>query len=166
MSLLWQVDHFLVGMLLADIYVFYWNEAPKKSRIWDCIGGAAWFGLIYCQLSELGRVVIPLIVIVAFASSFRGVMLSQLLSQRFIAVTGGMCYTIYLYHFYVISFVGKLVVPRLAEMDYFSALAVQFSLVLPLVWGVCAILFVAFERPFMMWKPRPKMVLGSADSRL
>ena len=60
-----------------------------------------------------------------------------------------MCYTIYLYHYVIISLVGKLTVHFSLGHNYAINFALQVLLVVPFVIVACSALFVSFERPFM-----------------
>lgn len=91
---------------------------------------------------------------IAYCGAFRGWLLHWLLSRPAIVVCGGMCYTIYLYHFFVISLVGRFTLPFTASSSYGTSMFVQTLCIAPPVVIVGAILFKLFEQPFMGWHPR------------
>lgn len=67
---------------------------------------------------------------------------SRVLGNRWIATIGGMCYSIYLLHHPIVSFIGHRTLPL-------GGLAVQVGLIVPVVLGVSTLYFVAIERPCM-----------------
>ena len=64
---------------------------------------------------------------------------------------GGMCYTIYLYHYQIISAFGRLVI----KSEIINHIPVWLSLVLfgliliPITLMICTLLFVLIEKPCM-----------------
>ncbi|MCA9081007.1 MAG: hypothetical protein KDA58_10645, partial [Planctomycetaceae bacterium] len=152
-ALPYNLDHFLAGMLLADLYSTEKASPRQPSFAWDVLGTCAWIGIIASQQTTAARHALPLLTIVAYLGVFRGIWLRYFCSLRWITIIGGMCYTLYLNHFYVISFVSKVTIPRLHNVDYMSALLLQCLLILPLTFLLGAVLFALIERPFMIWRP-------------
>lgn len=153
LALPYHFDYFLVGMLLADVYVTDWNAQPVRSFRWDLSAVAIWPLIVCSQWYSSTRHLLPFIILAAYYSTFRSLWLSQLLSVRWITVTGGMCYTLYLYHFFVISFVNKFTISRISGLPYFAALIIQILLIVPTTLIVGAVFFRLIERPFMVWQP-------------
>ncbi len=153
LSLPYFVDFFLVGMLLADVYLNDWKKTPKVSLLWDICGIGAWSLLVLIQWNPVTYFLLPVATFAAYWCSFKGKVMSRLLSQPVIVITGGMCYTIYLYHFFVISFVGNQTISWTAGWSYPAALLFQAAIILPIVLFVSLILFKCIERPFMIWRP-------------
>jgi len=60
-----------------------------------------------------------------------------------------MCYTIYLYHFVLISVCGRLTKPLHIGSSFMAYFALQMLLILPVVLIVCTILYLLVERPCM-----------------
>ena len=60
-----------------------------------------------------------------------------------------MCYTIYLYHYFVISAFGRLTLHARLTDSYYLNYLIQFILLGGMTLIVCSILFVLFEKPFM-----------------
>lgn len=153
LSLLNYLEYFLVGMLLADVYLSDWKSAPDKSWRYDVAGSAAWLAVPGVQLQGSTAPLLPLACFAAYYCSFRGVWLSWLLTRRALVVIGGMCYTIYLYHFYVISAVGNPALQMVGQRAYPLMLTALMVVVLPAVLVVAAAMFLLFEKPFMVWRP-------------
>ena len=89
--------------------------------------------------------------------AFRGRVLGWLLELPLIVIVGGMCYTTYLYHFYLISIFGRFTLPWTEGLPFAAALLVQACLIVIPTLVACAVLFKLTERPFMSWRlDKPK----------
>jgi peptidoglycan/LPS O-acetylase OafA/YrhL len=58
-----------------------------------------------------GHVLLPLLIVVLYLSAFRGRISSAIFSHPVITNIGGMCYSIYLFHFMIIYGVKHLTAP-------------------------------------------------------
>jgi peptidoglycan/LPS O-acetylase OafA/YrhL len=104
----------------------------------------------------LARWLFPAEVFLLYFAAFRGRLANRFFSNRWIAAIGGMCYSIYLLHYEVISAVERLT-RRLGEAaPYWIYLSVQFVLVGAAIVVMCEVYFVAIEKPCMRrdWPPR------------
>ena len=155
-SLLRTFQHFLAGILLADWYVTDMKSAPEPRGIWDLWGTVAWLAIPLTQQFEFGRPLLPLLTLIAYVGSFRGPRLRSLLSTPIVTTIGGMCYTLYLYHFFIIAALERVTLPLTARRGYLTTLVVQSLLIFPPTLIVGALLFRLFERPFMSWRPGKK----------
>jgi len=148
LALLRYLHFFLVGFLLADLTA---SGGLKKSARWDLAGAVAWI-LLVLSVVKVGtpRVVLPWLILVAYLAAFYGPLFGALFSNAWIATIGGMCYTIYLYHVPLMNLVwpwlSRAIDPTRPFAANFALLALLF---LPLLLLVSALLFLAFERPFM-----------------
>ena len=157
LTVLNHIQFFLVGFLLADVYLSDWKAAPARSARWDLVTLAGWPTLLLALQSNAGeRVVFPLLIFVLYCAAFRGVWSSRLFSNRWITTIGGMCYTIYLLHYPLISFVGRHTADYRITDRFGGELAWQFLLVTPVVLLVCTVFFALIERPCMQrdWPQR------------
>lgn len=145
------MHYFLTGFLLADLYLsvqqrneerYWWGDllalAAGGSILWVLLG----FGHFYFLL--------PLMIGSLYAGIYLGRYSNWIISQRWIVVIGGMCYTIYLYHVLIISqaFVrtrGLSLVTRSLRLDFLY----QSLIICPTVLLICGLLFVITEKPFM-----------------
>jgi peptidoglycan/LPS O-acetylase OafA/YrhL len=174
-----QVRYFLLGLLLADIYLTQWKGKPAKTFVWDIFGIAAWLTVPFLmadwkfylgQLEWLGRsrnFLLPPVLLVAYMAAFRGRLVNKFFSFSWVAAYGGMCYSIYLYHCTVM---WMLLLNDVGEYSYFPPGLRRFmgSLVsradLPalkwtnvaqlvglavIVMTCCIPMFLMFEKPFM-----------------
>lgn len=153
--------YFLVGFLLADLYLNGWFRAERRSWAGDVLTLAA-SAAIVAVLNPYGQFyyALPLLVLVLYLGCFLGKLSNAFIRQRWIVITGGMCYTFYLYHVPIVS-------GLLSKTNFFMQLGrpfwadflLQCMLVVPLVFVLCSWWFVVTEKPFMRWslsaKPKP-----------
>ncbi len=143
----WLLQYFLAGLLLSDVYVV---DMPswRASYVWDALSIAAWCILLF-NTGANTYIVEPLLIAFAFLGAFRGVLLHRLFTTQWIAIVGGMCYSLYLWHFFVIALVFKASRYVLLTHDLLANFLVQCALVLPCVLAFCTLYFVLIERPCM-----------------
>jgi peptidoglycan/LPS O-acetylase OafA/YrhL len=143
----WVLQYFLAGMLLSDFYV---AEIPswRASWLWDAASSAAWCILLFTENPQLYPLE-PLLIALAFIGAFRGVLLRRLFTVEWLAIIGGMCYSIYLWHFFVIALVFKISSRVLVTHDLMTNFLVQSVLILPCILAFCAVYFALIERPCM-----------------
>lgn len=145
-----QLQYFLVGMLLADMYLVTWSSTPRRTWGWDIAALPAWL-LIPFALSFPGPsgYYLPVAILIAYIGAFRGIVSGMVLRNRWLVAIGGMCYTIYLYHCFAISALGGMTARLVVTDLYWVNLLVQLLVIgLPLL-VVCAGLYLLFEKPFM-----------------
>jgi peptidoglycan/LPS O-acetylase OafA/YrhL len=157
-SIVNQGQYFLVGFLLADLYVARWATEPG-SRAWDVLGIAAWIALVSFVVAAVRsdarshgaavHLIACAAMFFAYAGAFRGRVLSRFFSIPAIYVIGGMCYTIYLWHYLLIGAFGKVVADRLSTgilaVDVVAYSAAFAALSAPFL----VLMFVMIERPCM-----------------
>ena len=82
--------------------------------------------------------------------------LPRFFTNRLVTTIGGMCYSIYLLHFGLLSFVGKLLLNRGWFGGETSTYYVMMAILLAACIGVSAFFFLWFEKPFMQrdWHKR------------
>lgn len=147
LTLPYHLHYFLIGLLLADLTA----DKEAKSHLWDALAVA---GLVIWSISghdktPITRSLFPFLLTGVFMGVLRGKMLGDLLSKRFFTDAGGMCYSIYLTHFFVVQAVVRIVVPRLSFLPSVAIVAVSSLLALTAVWLTGAIFFLLLEKPCM-----------------
>jgi peptidoglycan/LPS O-acetylase OafA/YrhL len=144
------LQFFVLGWLLADVYVVDWQMDPPMSRGWDLLSitmiPLLLVGLATVPMFE--QVLAPWIVFGIGYCAFRGVLTRRLLSTTWVAIVGGMCYSIYLIHYPIFLLLHGLLSP-IANLPSPLALAAGSVLLIPFVVVVSALFFVAVERPCM-----------------
>lgn len=150
-SVVYYLDYFLTGLLLADFYVES-SRRPCDGAVgvaWNLIGLTGMLASVALVVNESLSVLLPLSLSLICAAALRAPLWNWFFSQRIVAGFGGMCYTTYLYHFGVISLVGRYVAPMTEGCSYTAALAWQSLVILPVILVVSAVLFLLIEKPFM-----------------
>lgn len=72
LSLLEFFQYFLVGFLLADVYILDWNQASARPHLWNVAGGCAWLVLLWLLLNETYvPILAPWCILVAYMAAFR-----------------------------------------------------------------------------------------------
>jgi peptidoglycan/LPS O-acetylase OafA/YrhL len=150
LSILFYLQYFLMGLLVADIFVLDLANM-KSSWIWDLVGVAA-LGAIFWQANTAIwlRALTPIPMGALCVAAMRSHGLRRVLANPWVAVTGGMCYSIYLLHAGLILSLFK--ATKLAAVhsgEFFVNYAIQLSLLTIPVMAICVLFFLLVERPCM-----------------
>ena len=154
---------FLVGFLLADVYLVDWKEHPSRAWRWDLLSVAGWPLLFALWNSpEISRVLVPggtlpllpavLFPVLAFTlymAAFRGPITNRILTNAWVTTIGGMCYTIYLFHNQLIGFLTGITSQVVPTNAYTVNVLIQMTMVIPPMLAACALYFALVERPCM-----------------
>jgi len=147
---------FLTGFLIADIYIADWKRSPKIWWGMDLIGIIACAGLYrltrdlhYVYYNPIGAMVACVAITFIFYGAFRGRLFNRILTNRWIVVIGGMCYTIYLYHYQLISFLGRLTIHAALTRHLWVNVMLQLSLMALAILAATSLIFIVLEKPFM-----------------
>lgn len=149
LSLLGAAQYFLIGFLLAEIYLD--KRLGRASSLWDGVSIAGWCLLLFVLVSgpRVGMWCIPWLILLLYIAAFRGPASNFLFTNRWITTIGGMCYSIYLVHNYAIAATG-LFTERFGVQNVFAVrLLIQFLFITPVVLVVSALYFRFIERPCM-----------------
>jgi peptidoglycan/LPS O-acetylase OafA/YrhL len=141
---------FLIGFLVADLFVVDWGGSPTTARRWDLVSLAGWplFFLLAANDDALTYVVLPWLLLPLFVAVFRGTVTSRALGNRWVTTIGGMTYSIYLVHAPVIDLLGRGTSELFPTYTTGTILA-QAALLAPAVLVVGVLFYVAIERPCM-----------------
>lgn len=169
-TLLHEAHYFLCGFLLADFQCNEWSRggpSRNESMIWDIAGLAAWVLMVvtlarwtplferpgmaglYPLHQELPHLPLAGLLVVAYCAAFRGKFWKALLSKPFLYIIGGMCYTIYLWHFLIVSVAGRFALPFAHSQSHAVNVLICSAIIIPPVIMISAVLFALFEKPFM-----------------
>jgi peptidoglycan/LPS O-acetylase OafA/YrhL len=162
-SLLGFAQYFLIGFLLAEVYLD--SQAGCRSWLWDGLSIAGWCLLLFLLVDKIALSIwcIPWLILLLYIAAFRGPATNLVFTNCWITTIGGMCYSIYLLHNYVIAATGW-ATERLSLQDVFEVrLLIQFLLIAPVVLVVSALYFRFIERPCM--RPNWPQQLASAVLR-
>jgi peptidoglycan/LPS O-acetylase OafA/YrhL len=150
LSLLAYGQYFLAGFLLTELFVS--GVVRRRSDwLWDFISLGGWsvFLLLLVRGGEPVLWASPWLILLLYAAAFQGVAMRRFVTNAWIATIGGMCYTIYLLHNYVISASGALTETVNPSSEFAVRLLIQFLLISPIVLVISALYFRFVERPCM-----------------
>ncbi|MGO9604286.1 MAG: acyltransferase family protein [Candidatus Binataceae bacterium] len=159
LSLIGELPYFLAGFLLADFSVLEEkNDAVATSLAWDaaCVLAIAIVAVSILAGGLTTWFVCPLGVFGAYYAAFHSIFIKRFLSLPFISIVGGMCYSIYLLHDYVIAICGSYSQSVGASFPFSARLGLQLLIMTPVLLLVCGAFFVLVERPCMQpaWPAR------------
>lgn len=150
LSILGYLQFFLIGFLLADIFLIDWNVPPRWPMLWDAVSFIGWPALfLSLQSARLTHWLFPLIVLLLYCAAFRGRWTNRLLSLPWLTAIGGMCYSIYLIHYEVISAVGRFSKVIGEGLPNSVFLMIQFAIVGTAIVVICGTYFLILEKPCM-----------------
>jgi len=150
LSICSYLQFFLSGFLLADLFIADWKENPGTSFSWDLITLSGWPVMIALLQSErLTRWLFPFLILLLYCSAFRGSLTRRIFSNRWITAIGGMCYSIYLIHYEVISLAGRFTRALAARYPYWTYLVMQCVLIGVPIIVICGVYFLLLEKPCM-----------------
>lgn len=150
LSILAYLQFFLIGFLLADIFLTQWKISPQRRYYWDLIALAGWPLLfLILQSKVLTHWLFPALLFNLYWAAFQGRWINRAVRNPWITAVGGMCYSIYLIHYEVISAVGRFTKGVGAHLPSPIYLMMQFVLVGSCIVIVCGLYFVALEKPCM-----------------
>ncbi len=162
---------FLGGFLLAGLSVTRWVRPPGvlTGRLWDGVSLVGWPALFLIWESAAATFwLLPPVLTMLTAAAIRGHASRRVFGFTPVARIGGMCYSIYLVHYLLISLVGRLSGRVLVTDSFAVNLLIQMAVLVPVVVAGSAVFFVIAERPFMTkhWPARVWSVLtGRPRSR-
>jgi peptidoglycan/LPS O-acetylase OafA/YrhL len=145
-SIAYYLSFFLAGFLVCDLYLT--RAAWKQSFLWDALAMCGW-PLVWLLGRNSGHVILPFVIVVLYLAAFRGRICSAVFSNQVITNIGGMCYSIYLFHFLVIYAVKHFTAPLHIGQNFWVYYALQATLILPAVLLICGTFFLLIERPCM-----------------
>jgi peptidoglycan/LPS O-acetylase OafA/YrhL len=154
-SLIYWLQYFLAGFLLADVYAAHCRGVRPRNAIWDAVGAVTAIVTFLIMLKSFFLwPLVPFLIAVFYFSVFRGPILNWLFTLRWVVVIGGMCYTLYLYHEAVINHLSPLVMPQLASLPLGPGFATAFAIIMAAILAVGGSMFILVEKPFMRLSSR------------
>lgn len=156
LSLYEFVQYFLVGFLLVDLYIN--RPSFKMAEPVEVVTGIVSFAAIWCYgISSEAPVYIVIgwriISLMSMFTFFYIVLFTptwkRIMSRQLITVIGGMCYSIYLLHYSIISIFGNFTIRYNFTNMYFVDWVIQSVMIILSVFVISAIYFRLVEQPCM-----------------
>jgi peptidoglycan/LPS O-acetylase OafA/YrhL len=167
MSLPGWFQYFLAGFILADIYIS--NKITHKISRFTEIGAGVLllYGLSFLSYEGgiLQRLMYPAMCFLFFVLVLHFPFWKKVFSIPWISVMGGMCYSIYLLHFAVISFIGNYSIHYQITNSLTVNYILQWVLIFSTILAVSAMYFILIEKPCMR-KDWPSSLFKKVKSNL
>lgn len=152
-SILLFSSNFFIGIIFAFIFLnrlnlFFW----KENIIWDFVGILSIFIMFYFYKPQsywVNNLIFNLAIIFLFISSFNSKFFRLAVTNKFIYLVGGMCYSIYLLHYPLFYFFAKFKLYLNWFDDYKWNLIASSIFIIPLVILISSVFFVLIEKPCM-----------------
>jgi peptidoglycan/LPS O-acetylase OafA/YrhL len=141
LSILYFVQFFLAGLLLADLYLTRPSERAQKWG-WDVLSLAGWPLMFYLENGTFLHTILPFLILALYWAAFHGKIANYIFRLPVLTSVGGMCYTIYLYHFLTIAFATRV-------LGHNARAWTAVAVAIPLVAMVSLLAFQLVERPCM-----------------
>ncbi len=160
-SLCDYLQFFLIGILLADLYVTDDFAPLFRKNLMVFINVLSFLVLIYLPIKGdtanfytllWARLCFPFTIFVFYYAIFKNGLLIKAFSYKFIPVIGGMCYSIYLLHYTIIGVVGRITNSVHLTTGYLPNLLLQIILLAIPITIISAVFYYFVERPFMSRK--------------
>ncbi len=150
-SLFTYLPVFLIGFLLADLYLAYQHFLKQPSLVWDATFITGFLLIIYCNgdirayMQWLEYAGYPLL----FIGAFKGKISNKLFTTNWIMLIGAMCYSIYLLHYSILFLLMDHVSSKWLMDSYYKDLLLQGIIVLPIIILASTVFYWLIERPCM-----------------
>lgn len=160
LSLYGSIQHFLIGILLADFYVSGYAIDTFQKK-WMAPVALIVFLVMFLmpRWEDYPRLeLLPLAILFPFLLGLfyyiilRNDIVKKVFSYKFVPIIGGMCYTTYLIHYTVISMLGRYTVNVTFTNYYLPNLFLQFVLLIIPILLIASVFYLYIERPFMSKK--------------
>lgn len=154
------IQYFMVGILLADFYVSgslaeLFNRkfiVPVFVAILVCICLLPFKSYLALQLA------FPLMIGVFYYMIMKNNAIKKVFSYKFVPIIGGMCYSIYLLHYTIISIFGRFTMKFKLTDQYLPNLFLQLAVLSILALAISSVFYLLIERPFMDQKWTNKLM--------
>lgn len=149
LTIVFYIQYFLAGLLLTDLYLTE-NSRFKNHWWWDIVSFCGWpFVFLVSRDFLWYHAILPFLILPLYIAAFKGILFRRFFSNMWIATIGGMCYSIYLWHFFTIGVFFKLTRHAVVFQDFLANFTVQLLLLSIPIAIVSLLAFVLIERPCM-----------------
>ena len=162
LTLAGNIQYFLAGFLLAEILLTA-PPATNRRHLWDLASVVAWPSLAILLVDDPVAidVALPILILLLYLGALYGTTSSAAFANIWPATIGGMCYTIYLLHNYIVAAVGMMTEGIAHGRSFELRLLAQMFLITPIVLLVSVLYYRWIEQPCMRpdWPARVKRFL-------
>jgi peptidoglycan/LPS O-acetylase OafA/YrhL len=150
-SIIVELHLFLIGVLFADLYLSK-RESFSGRTYWNDLLGIVWIALVYA-LKDTRNYVLESIyafsILLIFLGAFKGRGLNRFFTLKPVTVIGGMCYSLYLWHYAIIAVLMTYTSYFFWSNSFVLNFGIQALLLIPPVLICSAMYFYWIEKPCM-----------------
>ncbi len=148
LHVLGYMQYFLGGFLLAELFLEGLQERKTGwANLWVTLHLVGMWAATYHEVTL--TIALPFLTVGLFYWVFRSTVWSRLFGNLYIRTIGGMCYSIYLWHYVLISIFGRFTTKLFPTQHYLLYFVIQALLLVPLVLFFSGLFYVFVERPCM-----------------
>ena len=145
-----QLQFFLAGVLLADLYQNERQWLEVRSIEYDLLALLSLLSILLLPREPaFYRFLLAFLILALYTGLFKSKILIKFFRLKVIAVIGGMCYSIYLLHLPIMSELVAKLSSTYTTQNFFYDFVLYSAVVIPLIIGVSAVFFVLIEKPCM-----------------
>lgn len=162
LTILGHLHFFLIGFIIADIYLIDWKRKAQKHFIFNYSALLALVSLVVVwswDYNLLSRVMFVLSLFLLIYSSFRATWFNRFICLPWITAVGGMCYTIYLIHLPIIEFMMRLTKSLQVTTEFSINFLLQLLIIGPIILILSIIFYLLIEKP-CMYRDWPARLAG------
>jgi peptidoglycan/LPS O-acetylase OafA/YrhL len=163
------IQFFIAGFLLADLHTTSKSDR-RQPHLYDMIGLTSLMAAFLLPDGKWFNMLFPWLLGLLFLGALRGGWLTAILRYQSVAVLGGMCYSLYLLHYPLYSFIaGRIITGHLSLAGACLRLGVA---ALPLAVAAGVAYYLLIERPCMnpnwpkQFYQRVRQLLGLPSPKL
>jgi len=166
LTIAFAIQFFLAGFLLADFYAADWNEHPATHWAWDVASLVCW-PFVFAPGDLDIWVYLPFVMLIVCMGTFQGVILRRIFTRTAVTTVGGMCYSLYLFHYQVIPAVFPFTRQLRMGTSFDLYFALQALLVAVPILVAGTLYFIVIERPCMAkdWPRRLWFAVHYSDTK-
>jgi peptidoglycan/LPS O-acetylase OafA/YrhL len=154
------IQYFMAGILLADFYVSGSMAALFNRRFIVPVFIALFAAICLLPFKEslALQLAFPLMICIFYYMIMKNDSIKRVFSYKFVPIIGGMCYSIYLLHYTIISIFGRFTMKFKLTDQYLPNLFLQLAILSFLALAISSIFYLLVERPFMDQKWTNKLM--------
>jgi peptidoglycan/LPS O-acetylase OafA/YrhL len=155
-----HLHYFLAGILLADFYVSGDFTQAADSLMVKLLALLLFLAVLLLPFKEEFGIslIYPFIVFAFYLTILRNNGVKKVFSFGYLPIIGGMCYSIYLLHYPLISMVGRFTMRFKAGDAFLPNMLLQLAAISVIVLAVSSLFYIFIERPFMHSKWTDKLM--------